>query len=86
VASSGRLRPSRGAELYHSSSVVTTLTALKHRGTFVGPEDLVFATTKGTPLDETNLMRRLIKPVAKELGMPWLSWHVFRHTHASLGE
>ncbi|MGH9664250.1 MAG: hypothetical protein ACRD9L_07495, partial [Bryobacteraceae bacterium] len=20
------------------------------------------------------------------LGMPWLSWHVFRHTHATLGE
>lgn len=69
-----------------SNSVVTALTALKHRGTFVSPDDLVFATTKGTPLDETNLMRRLIKPVAKELGMPWLSWHVFRHTHATLGD
>ncbi len=20
------------------------------------------------------------------LGLPWLSWHVFRHTHAALGE
>jgi len=69
-----------------SSSVVTALTDLKHRGAFVGADDLVFATTKGTPLDETNLMRRLIKPVAKELEMPWLSWHVFRHTHATLGD
>jgi integrase len=25
-------------------------------------------------------------PVAKTLGMPWLSWHVFRHTDATLGE
>ena len=31
-------------------------------------------------------MRRVIKPIAVELGMPWLSWHVFRHTHATLGE
>ena len=69
-----------------SNCVVTALTVLKHRGTFIGPDDLVFATTTGTPLDETNLMRRLIKPVAKELGMPWLNWHVFRHTHATLGD
>src|SRR5262245_60049127 len=38
------------------------------------------------PLNESNLMRRFIKPAAKLVGMPWLSWHVFRHTHATLGE
>jgi Transposase domain (DUF772)/Phage integrase family len=41
---------------------------------------------KGTPLSERNLLRRLLKPAAKRLGIPWLSWHVFRHTHATLGE
>ena len=69
-----------------SSSVVAALVALRSRGKFTGPGDLVFATNKGTPLDENNLLRRDIKPVAKTLGMPWLSWHVFRHTHATLGE
>ena len=47
---------------------------------------MAFASRNGTPLNENNLMKRLIKPVARALGMPWLSWHVFRHTHATLGE
>jgi len=50
------------------------------------PDDLVFSTCGGTPLDECNLARRVLKPVGKALGMPWLSWHVFRHTHSTLGE
>jgi len=25
-----------------------------------------------------------VKPLAVKLGMPWLSWHVFRHTCATL--
>lgn len=32
------------------------------------------------------MQRRVIKPIARQLGVPWLSWHVFRHTHATLGE
>ncbi len=37
-------------------------------------------------MNENNLLRRVIKPIAVKLGIPWLSWHVFRHTHATLGE
>ena len=32
------------------------------------------------------MLRRHLKPVGKKRGIPWLSWHVFRHTHATLGE
>jgi len=69
-----------------STSVVAGLAALRNRSKFTGPSDLVFATGKGTPLDENNLLRREIKPVGEALGIPWLSWHVFRHTHATLGD
>jgi integrase len=31
-------------------------------------------------------MRRPVKPAAKSSGIPWLSWHVFRHTRATVGE
>ena len=68
------------------TSVVRALAELRARSSFIGPDDLIFASREGTPLDERNLLGRIIKPVAITLGMPWLSWHVFRHTHATLGE
>lgn len=46
-------------------------------------DDFVFACRTGQPIDEHNTMARHIKPVARELGMPWISWHVFRHTHST---
>jgi integrase len=69
-----------------SSSVVAALAALRAGCRFAGPDDLVFASSKGTPLKENNLRRRVLKPAAERLGMPWVGWHVFRHTHATLGE
>ena len=53
---------------------------------FSGPDDLVFASAKSAPLNGNNLLRRVIKPIAVKLGMPWLSWRVFGHTHSTLGE
>jgi integrase len=28
----------------------------------------------------------VLKPAGEKLGIPWLNWHVFRRTHATLGE
>jgi integrase len=47
---------------------------------------LIFVSRNGTPLNERNLLGSISKPSATKLGMPWLSWHVCRHTHATLGE
>lgn len=62
------------------------LAAMKSRPEYIAPDDPVFSSSAGTPLNECNLMRRVIKPAAVALGMPWVSWHVFRHTHATPGE
>ena len=52
-----------------------------------GPEDVVFTTRKQTPLNPKNLLRRVLRPACKALGLPLFSWHGFRHTHATqLGE
>jgi integrase len=48
-----------------------------------GPEDLVFTTRKQTPLNPKNLLRRALRPACKTLGLPLISWHSFRHTHAT---
>jgi integrase len=69
-----------------SATVIAALASLRAKSKFMAPDDLVFASSKGTPLNENNLLRRVLKPIATKLDMPWLSWHVFRHTHATLGE
>ena len=49
-----------------------------------GPEDLVFATRKQTPLNPKNLLRRELRPTCIALELPLITWHSFRHTHATL--
>jgi integrase len=47
-------------------------------------DGLVFVTRNGTPHSDTNLLLRHLKPAGARVGMPWLSWHTLRHTHATL--
>jgi integrase len=77
---------SRNRDLPIPNVVLPVLKELMDGSKFDGPESLVFGTDKGTPMDEKNLMRRIIKPTAVELKMPWMGWHVFRHTHCTLAE
>ena len=45
----------------------------------------VFAnTSKSAPIDQHNLAARVLKPIAKDLKIPWVSWHTFRHTHSTM--
>ncbi len=48
------------------------------------PERLVFATSKGTPLNPKNLYNRQLAPACDAIELPRVSWHSFRHTHATL--
>ena len=41
---------------------------------------------RAAPYSPYNLLRRVLKPAGKRLGIPWLGWHDFRHTRATLGE
>lgn len=50
----------------------------------VDPKALVFATREGLPLDRWNLLRKHLKPVAKKLGLPGVTWHLLRHSHATM--
>jgi integrase len=67
-------------------AAVAELKLLKQTTRFAGPDDIVFATRRGTPGHASNLRRRIIKPVGKVLGIPWLNWNCFRNTFATLGE
>src|SRR5215469_14557990 len=60
--------------------IFPVLTTLSHRARFTRPEDFVLVSEAGTPVNETNIASRRLKSVGHELGMSWLSWHVFRRT------
>lgn len=59
--------------------LASALSALRRDG--VG---LVFTTGRGTPLNDSNLLHRHLKPAGRRLGIPWLNWHTLRRTHATL--
>lgn len=47
----------------------------------------VFANSTGSvPLDSHNVANRILKPAVKTLGLPWVSFHTFRHSNSSLAE
>ena len=50
----------------------------------VDSKTLVFATREGLPLDRWNLLRKHLKPAAKKLGLPGVTWHLLRHSHATM--
>lgn len=75
---------SRARTLPLVAALVAVFAQMKQRGKFVGPSDPVFVSKNGTPLDEHNIATRHLKRVGVQLGMPWLSWHCFRRTTATV--
>jgi integrase len=54
------------------------------RDTFAGPDSPVFASRVGTPLRPSNIARQTLRPTRDAVGLPWVTFHTFRHTCASL--
>ncbi|HTV60659.1 MAG TPA: tyrosine-type recombinase/integrase [Verrucomicrobiae bacterium] len=50
----------------------------------VEPNNLVFATRAGGPLNRHNLLRRYLKPACKRLEFGGITWHSLRHSHATM--
>lgn len=56
-----------------------------HRATeWPRDEDLVFPGMTGEPINYGNLRHRVLAPTAQEAGVPWIGFHTFRHTAASM--
>jgi len=49
-----------------------------------GPDDPIFASATGTPIDPRNWRRRVFNPAAEAAGVPWATPHKLRHGLASL--
>jgi len=67
-----------------SRALVPSLIRIYEHAARSGEDDLVFQTRNGTPLNDTNLLHHHLKPAGWKIGMPSLSWHTLRRTHATL--
>jgi integrase len=77
-------RRDRSRNLPIPEALLPVLLGLSRRAKFIGPDDFVLVSRAGTPINEHNITPRRLKPIGKNLQMPWLSWHVFRRTRTTL--
>jgi integrase len=75
---------SRHRNLPIPNALLPILSELKLRPKFTASDDFVLVSRAGTPINETNIAARRLKPIGKALEMPWLTWQVFRRTHTAL--
>lgn len=61
------------------------LAELRRTSKYAGPDDPVFACSTGRPVDAHNTNSRVLAKIGRALGVP-VSWHVLRHTCATLAE
>jgi integrase len=66
-----------------SSGMAARLLAHR-RDTYRGPKAPVFPSKTGTPLIRGKVAERVLNPAREDVGMPWVSFHTFRHTCASM--
>jgi integrase len=52
------------------------------RDKFTGPDDPLFSSRNGTPLDGHNIANRIFLPLAAKLGFP-VTWYGFRRAHST---
>jgi integrase len=60
------------------------LLRLSRNPKFTGPNDFVLTSRSGSPVNQTNLLTRRLKPIGRELNIPGLSWHMVRRIHKEL--
>ena len=67
-----------------SASLREALESHRQTCTRTTPQELVFCTPTGTPLSPKNLYNRALAPTCDRIGLSRISWHSFRHIHATL--
>jgi integrase len=64
--------------------LIRTLVRLKRSRRIADSDCLVMTTEKGDPIEPANPRMLRLKPVGRELQMPWLSWQVLKRAHDTL--
>ncbi|MGB9604901.1 MAG: site-specific integrase [Bryobacteraceae bacterium] len=56
---------------------------LRLRPPFCQPDDLVFHTGRGGPLEPNNVRQRILHPACRQANIPLVGWHNFRYTYST---
>lgn len=80
----GRASKRRMGSLNIPRSLHPILLRLSRNGKFTGPNDFVLTSRNGSPVNQTNLLTRRLKPIGMELNIPDLSWHTIRRMRKDL--
>lgn len=67
-----------------SVAVAELLALCRRNARSVNGESLVFCNPVGSPVDWDKLNSKVIRILCKQLGLPVITWHGFRHTGATL--
>ncbi len=78
-ASSNRIR-----QVTVPDPLIQALMRLRRRHGIADPNSFVVATREGNPIRPSSVGTLRLKPIGRELAMPWLSWQVLKRAHDAL--
>jgi integrase len=80
----GAVSKRRVGSLKIPKPLLPILTRLRRNPKFTGPSDFVLTSRSGSPVNQTNLLTRRLKPIGEEMKIPGLCWHMVRRIHKEL--
>jgi integrase len=80
----GSVSKRRLGSLAIPKTLLPILERLSRDPKFAGGSDFVLTSRSGSPVNQTNVLTRRLKPIGMELGIPSLSWHMIRRMHKGL--
>lgn len=80
----GTVSKRRSGSLKIPRPLLPILTRLSRNPKFTGSNDFVLTSRNGSPVNQTNILTRRLKPIGLEMNIPSLSWHMIRRIHKDL--
>jgi integrase len=67
-----------------TAPLLRILEQLRSRSLFTAPDDCILVSGVGTPINQTNVLNRRLRPIARQLGLASISWQAFRRIRGVL--
>jgi integrase len=80
----GTVSKRRVGNLSIPKPLLPILSRLSRNPKFTGMNDFVLTSRSGSPVNQTNILTRRLKPIGLEMSIPGLSWHMVRRIHKEL--